>query len=521
MACGTLQAKDGKSPRRSTAGFFPNQELESRSAETSSVNEMRHQQQYSKSSAEAQQSSCNDEHHFNDEIDLNELFARDAPFDLNEVEVDAPLTPDEEDVWNGRGKYKGENRPDDEPPPYDAPPHDGPPEGPGCDNGADNADDSPALGAWDVGDDIGLPPPRQWLLGNQFCRRFLSGIIAPGSTGKSALRLAQCMALATGKPLTGQHVFKRCRVLVVSLEDDADELRRRVAAARLHYGIKPDDLRGWMFCAAPKGLKLAEIKNGTRQAGELEKLLRREIERLRPDLVTLDPFIKLHALEENDNGAMDFVCDLLVQLAIEYDIAVDAPHHTKKGQITAGDADAGRGASSARDAGRLVYTLTRMTEEEAKAFGISFAERNLYIRLDSGKVNIAPPSQEATWFKLIGVQLGNGNDDYPAGDEVQTVVRWQPPKTWEGVASVQLNAALTEIEAGMANGQRYSPAPNADTRAAWPVVQRHCPDRTEAQCREIIKTWVKTGLLYNEDYDDPIDRKSRKGLRVDQSKRPS
>jgi hypothetical protein len=27
----------------------------------------------------------------------------------------------------------------------------------------------------------------------------------------------------------------------------------------------------------------------------------------------LDPFIKLHALEENDNGAMDFVCDLLVQ----------------------------------------------------------------------------------------------------------------------------------------------------------------------------------------------------------------
>jgi hypothetical protein len=41
----------------------------------------------------------------------------------------------------------------------------------------------------------------------------------------------------------------------------------------------------------------------------LEKSLRAAIERLRPDLIVLDPFVKLHALEENDNGAMDFVCE--------------------------------------------------------------------------------------------------------------------------------------------------------------------------------------------------------------------
>jgi hypothetical protein len=89
-------------------------------------------------------------------------------------------------------------------------------------------------------------------------------------------------------------------------------------------------------------------------------------------------FIKLHAVEENDNGAMDYVCDLLTKIA---NIAVDAPHHTKKGQQTAGDADAGRGASSARDAGRLLYTLTRMSEEEAKAFGIPAEQRALRRRL--------------------------------------------------------------------------------------------------------------------------------------------
>jgi hypothetical protein len=253
----------------------------------------------------------------------------------------------------------------------------------------------------------------------------------------------------------------------------------------------------------------------------LEKSLRAAIERRRPDLVVLDPFVKLHALEENDNGAMDFVCDLLATLAIEYDIAIDAPHHTKKGQLTPGDADSGRGASAMRDAGRLVYTLTTMSEDEAKAFGINSEGRTSYIRLDKGKVNIAPPARATTWFKLIGVPLGNGNDEYPNGDEVQTVEPWEPPKLWDGLSTEKLNAALTEIDTGMENGQRYSCASRAGKRAAWPVVQKHCPNRTEAQCREIIRAWVKNGVLFDDDYDDPLDRKTRKGLRVDATKRPS
>jgi AAA domain len=180
-------------------------------------------------------------------------------------------------------------------------------------------------------------------------------------------------------------------------------------------------VKGWLFYATPKGLKLAEIKDGSRQAGALETALRAAIERRRPDLLGLDPFVKLHALEENDNGAMDFVCDLLVKLAIEYDIAVDAPHHAKKGQLTPGDADSGRGASSMRDAGRLMYTLTTMSEEEAKRFDINPDERASYIRLDKGKVNLAPPARTATWFKLVGVPLLNGTAEYPSVGATQAL----------------------------------------------------------------------------------------------------
>ncbi|WP_441267980.1 AAA family ATPase [Bradyrhizobium sp. 215_C5_N1_1] len=411
----------------------------------------------------------------------------------------------------------------DGPPPFDAPFHDYYPESADGEPIVDAAPAGPVaiLGEWNAGAATRKPPPRGWLLGNQFCRQFISGLAAPGATGKSAVRQAQYIALATGKPITGQHVFKRGRVLQISLEDDADEMRRRLAAACIYHGIEPADLDGWLFCATPKGIKLAEMKDGSARRGPLEMILRKTIEDRKIDLLALDPLIKLHALKENDNNDMDFVSEILATLASEYNIAVDIPMHTKKGMQTAGDTDAGRGAGATRDGGRLMNTLTRMNEEEGKAYGIPAEQRSLYVRLDNAKVNLAPPSDHTTWFKLVGVQLDNGTPDYPAGDTVQTVVPWHPPKTWDGISSAQLNAALDEIEAGMPNGQRYSDASKAGARAAWPVVQKHCPDRTEPQCREILRTWNKNGVTYSEDYDDAIDRKSRKGLRVCHAKRPS
>jgi hypothetical protein len=382
-------------------------------------------------------------------------------------------------------------------------------------------DEAPtSLDEWDAGEDTAPIPPRRWLLGNQFCREFVSSIVAPGGTGKSALRLAQYLSMAIGRSLTGQHVFHRARVLVLSLEDDRDEFRRRIQAALIHHEISRDELKGWFYCATPKGLKLAEMRNGSRQAGALEKLLREAIERRRPEIVALDPFIKTHGLEENENTAMDYVCDRLATLAIEYGIAVDIPHHTKKGHTEAGDADAGRGASSTRDAARLVCTLTTMKEDEAEAFDIPAAERRSYVRLDSAKVNIARHDLKADWFKLVGVRLDNSTAEYPNGDEVQTVVPWKPPETWANLSDVALNAALSEIDAGMPNGQRYSGAASAKSRAAWPVVRRHCPNKTEAQCREIVRKWLKTGVLYDKDYDDPKTRKTVQGLCVNPAKRP-
>jgi AAA domain len=387
------------------------------------------------------------------------------------------------------------------------------------------ADQTQTLGEWDAGEvDDEAIPPRGWLLGNIFCRRFVSSLLADGGVGKTALRYAQLISLAIGRSLTGEHVFQRCRVLIVSLEDDVDELRRRIRAVLLHHHIEQRELKGWLFLAAPgaAGGKLMTLDKSGKPitAGLAAKLVNTIVSR-KIDIISLDPFVKSHAVGENDNNAIDAVAQILTDLATKYDIAVDVPHHISKGQAEPGNASRGRGASSAKDAFRLVYTLSPMTQEEAQTFGLDEAERCRLIRMDSGKVNIAPPLAAAKWFRLVGVPLGNSTDLYPNGDEVQTVELWTPPDKWAGLSSQLLNQILNDIDAGLPDGNRYIDAPNATDRAAWRVIIKCAPATSEAAAREIIRAWVKSGLLVREQYENPSTRKPVKGFRVDNAKRPS
>jgi hypothetical protein len=436
---------------------------------------------------------------------------------------------------NGAGS---DGPPGAEPPPADSPDDYG--SGPDAEqdaqeqahaNGADHAnfENSPD----DDADDNGLCevniaadktpiPPRQWLLGSVFCLGYFSSLIGEGGVGKTAVRLLQWLSVATGRNLLGDHVFKRMPVLLICLEDDYQEIRRRLKAAMLHHGIGDAEVDGWLWVACPRGVKLAELRAGSPVAGKLEKWVRKAVERRKPGLVAFDPFVKTHSLPENDNVAMDFVAGLLTSIAGEYGIAVDGPHHTKKGVVAgAGDPEVGRGAGAMKDAARLVYTLMRMTPEEAKTFCIT-EERRLLVRFDSAKVNLCAPSADARWFKLVGVAIGNGTDAYPNGDHVQTAEEWTPPDAWAGMTYQQINVILDDINDGLSDGRRYSNHHNADDRGVWHLIQRHLPDKTEKQARAIANVWIKHQVLIEKKYQDPTSRKERTGLYLnpDPSKRP-
>lgn len=225
-------------------------------------------------------------------------------------------------------------------------------------------------------------------------------------------------------------------------------------------------------------------------------------------------------MEENNNSAIDDVAQTLTDLAAKLSIAVDTPHHISKGIAEPGNANRGRGASSAKDAFRLVYTLFPMTKEEAEVLGVSEADRIHLIRMDSGKVNIAPPMADAKWFRIVGVPLGNANKTYPNGDNVQTVEVWKPPALFDGLSNTILNAILDDIDKGLKDGPRYSGGPSAKARGAWNVILAHAAGKTAKQAKEIIKRWMASGLLFEEEYHDKERGEDVKGLHVDNSKRP-
>src|SRR5262245_55521874 len=82
-------------------------------------------------------------------------------------------------------------------------------------------------------------PRRQWLYGHHFIRRFVSGTVATGGMGKSALALVEALAMATGRDLLGHCPRGKFRVWYVNLEDPLDEIDRRIGGILLRYGISP------------------------------------------------------------------------------------------------------------------------------------------------------------------------------------------------------------------------------------------------------------------------------------------
>jgi hypothetical protein len=82
-----------------------------------------------------------------------------------------------------------------------------------------------------------------------------------------------------------------------------------------------------------------------------------------------------------------------------------------------------------------------------------------------------------------------------------------------------INKILNTIDAGTGDGNFYSSvAAAAADRAAWRVVLRFAPDKTEGQAREMIRAWRRSGVLEDFEYTNPKTRKDVKGLKTSAAK---
>src|SRR5262245_5672934 len=162
-------------------------------------------------------------------------------------------------------------------------------------------------------------PPRQWLLGRHLIRKFLSVTVSAGGVGKSSLELVEAVGLACGRDLLSDKPIAPRAVWYWNGEDPLEELQRRVQAIALHYGLREADLGGRLFLDSGRLQRIVLARDDRREGITVNRALAASlVETLtahRIDVLILDPFVGVHAVSENDNGAIDRVAKQLAAIA--------------------------------------------------------------------------------------------------------------------------------------------------------------------------------------------------------------
>ncbi len=260
-------------------------------------------------------------------------------------------------------------------------------------------------------------PKRDWVMKNRFVGGFISVLIAPGGIGKSTLSLLDAIAISTGRNLTGNEVIKKGAVWVYNTEDPREETERRAVAACIHHEIDLKELDNVHYSSSnDEPFLVAKVnKDGVEiNQGAIEGA----IEFIRDNniiLMVIDPFVRVHQCNENNNNEIDKVVECFQTIARRTGVAICLVHHTSKGgalsnsQTSDPDMYSARGATALINAARIAHVLTPMNEKESMTFNIPNSRRRFYFRVDNAKSNLQAPSEHADWYEKVSVVLDNGD----------------------------------------------------------------------------------------------------------------
>jgi hypothetical protein len=198
------------------------------------------------------------------------------------------------------------------------------------------------------------PEQQNWLVTGLWADEAVGIIGGEPKCCKSFLALDLAVAVAAGTPCLRRFPVPRPgRVLLYPAEDALHIVRRRLDG---------------ICAAAGRGLADLDVQVITAPSLRLDldadrRRLDDTVAALQPRLLVLDPFVRLHRIDENASGEVAPVLAFLRDLQRRYAVSVAVVHHARKGAGTARAGQALRGSS------------------EFHAWGDS----NLYLRRDGGE----------------------------------------------------------------------------------------------------------------------------------------
>jgi len=197
---------------------------------------------------------------------------------------------------------------------------------------------------------------------------------------KTWLSLDLALSVATGTPALGTYpVPSAGPVLVFAAEDSPAAVRDRLAGIARGRGVTLDTTPIHLVLAA--SLRLDTARDQRRLAAAVAEL--------RPRLLILDPFVRLHRVDENSALEVSGVLAYLRDLQREHRVAIVVVHHTRKAGV--GQAQAGLGLRGSGD---------------LHAWGDS----NLYLRRQQGGLCLVVEQRNAAAPEPIALELRTCGD---------------------------------------------------------------------------------------------------------------
>jgi AAA domain-containing protein len=277
---------------------------------------------------------------------------------------------------------------------------------------------------------------RRWLVTGLWAEEAVGIVGGEPKCCKSFLALDLAVAVAAGVPCLRRFpVARPGRVVLYAAEDALHVVRQRLEGICLAAGVQLSQLDVQVITSPTLRLDLdADRAN-----------LDETVTKLKPRLLVLDPFVRLHRIDENASGEVAPLLAYLRELQRRHALAVALVHHAKKGGGQARAGQALRGSS------------------EFHAWGDS----NLYLRRHGDDLTLTVEHRAAASVPAVPLVLAE------RGEALALEVLDRPPAADPAPTSV--DERITQALAASAE-----PVPLAALRAACRVRNATLRDRLAA-----------------------------------------
>jgi AAA domain len=178
--------------------------------------------------------------------------------------------------------------------------------------------------------------PAEWLIEGLWSTEAVGIIGGEPKCGKSFLALDLAVSVASGTPCVRRFPTREAgSVLLYAAEDAWHIVRQRLEGIACAAGVNFASLNVHVITVATLRLDRSEH----------QQALQTTVAHLQPKLLVLDPFVRLHAIDENVAGEVAPLLAYLRSLQRHHHTAVALVHHARKGAAHERGGQALRGSS--------------------------------------------------------------------------------------------------------------------------------------------------------------------------------